>query len=465
MREQRQKVGDSAVVIGAGMGGLLVARVLADYYAQVTVLERDTLPSPGEARKGVPQGRHAHGLLHRGREILEELFPGLTQALIEQGAARGQGRFFAAGGYLCRPPAWFEGLFVSRPCLEAETRAHLLRLPNVRMVENCDVLGLAADAGRTRVAGVRLIRRQQEKAAAEILPADLVVDAGGRGSRTPAWLAELGYPKPEVELVNVEMGYASRFYERRPEHVDGDLMVNIAPSIDNKRACGMLAQEGNRWLVTLAGYFGDYPPLDEQGFLAFARSLPVPDVYDVIRTAKPLTEPVAYHFPANQWRHYERLDRFPKGLLVAADAMCSFTPIYGQGITVAALEALALRDCLAASSRQLAQRFFPKAAKIAGIAWSIAAGNDTRLSGAQGPVSPAKRLLQWYMGKLQIATHHDPVVAQAFRQVTNMMAAPPSLLHPRIALRVLWAHLHHRGQVRAPRRQEAASHGLPSASS
>lgn len=440
MAQNRQKLGEKAVVIGGSMAGLLAARVLSETYVEVIIIERDTLPVDGGPRKGVPQGQHAHALLARGQEILEALFPGLTQHLVNQDAPRGSGRFYAGGGYFCRIEHGPEMLFVSRPCLETEVRARVLTLPNVHILENYNALGLTTTEDRNRVTGVRLIRRQTGSAE-EILSAALVVDASGRGSRTPAWLESLGYARPEVELVEVKMGYASRFYHRQPDHLNGDLIANVAPTPNKRRACGMLAQEGDRWIVTLAGYFGDYPPTDEPGFLEFAKSLPVPDVYEVIRTATPLSDPVPFKFPANQRRHYEKLSRFPEGFLVIGDAICSFTPIYGQGMTVAALEALALQVCLEAGLEQLAQRFFKQASKIVDMAWSIATGNDLSISEAKATLPAPKRFINWYMGKLQIAARYDPVVALAFMRVANLMAPPPSVLHPLITLRVLGGNL------------------------
>jgi 2-polyprenyl-6-methoxyphenol hydroxylase-like FAD-dependent oxidoreductase len=447
-------LGNTAIVIGGSMAGILTARVLSDFYAQVTVLERDALPETAVPRKGVPQGRHAHALLGRGRMIMEELFPGLTQSLLEQGAVLGHGRFYSGGGLLCRhlqtPPA----LFASRPCLETEVRRRLLALPNVCLVDSCDVLGTVASADHSRITGIRLIRRQSG-AAEETLAADLVIDASGRGSRTPAWLENFGYDRPEVELVEVNMGYATRFYHREPEHLDGDLMINVAPTLDNKRACGLLAQEGDRWIVTLAGYFGDYPPTDEEGYMEYARRLPVPAVYELIRSATPLTDPVAFKFPSNQRRRYEQMARFPAGLLLLGDALCSFTPIYGQGMTVAAMEVEALRDCLAVGVENLAQRFFKRASQVVDVPWSITVGNDKQLAGTA--VAPPARFINWYIGKVQQVARHDPEVSLAFMKVANLLTAPPSLLHPRLALRVLRGRLRRSGDPQQTKRPELAS--------
>ena len=435
MRQRTEPLGDKAIVIGGSMAGLLAARILSDFYRQVVIVERDNLPTSAKARKGVPQGLHAHALLSRGQEILETLFPGLTQQLIDQGALQGWGRFYVGGGFLCRMKNGPKALFVSRPCLETEVRTRLLTLPNIHILENCNVLGLVATEDYARVTGVRLADRTT--GSENMLSADLVVDASGRGSHTPAWLESMGYDRPTVELVEVKMGYATRLYQRQPEHLDGDLMANIAPTLGNKRACGMMAQEGERWIVTLAGYFGDYPPTDETGYLEFAKNLPVSDIYEVICTATPLSDPVPFRFPANQWRHYEKLGRFPENLLVMGDGICSFTPIYGQGMTVAAMEAMALQDCLKAGTERLATRFFKQAGKIVDMAWSIAAGSDLGLSNARDSLPVPLRFINWYLSKLQIAARHDPVVAMAFMKVAQLIAAPPSVMHPRIAWRVL----------------------------
>jgi len=442
--EVQQQSQATAIVIGGGIAGLLTARVLSDFYQQVLIFERDSLPLSAEPRKGVPQGQHAHGLLGRGQEILEELFPGLTQHLLNQGAVCGSGRFFSGGGY--HYPVIFgnNGLRLSRPCLETAVRTFLLRRANVQIVENSSVLGIMANENHSRITGIRFTRRHSD-ATEEHASAQLLVDASGRGSRAATWLEQFGYQKPETELVKVDMGYASRFYHRESHHFNGDVIANIAPSLANTRACGMMAQEGERWIVTLAGYFGDYPPTDEQGFLAFARSLAVPDIHDIIRKATPLSDAVPFRFSANQWRHYEKLTRFPEGFLVLGDAICSFTPIYGQGITVAALEAVTLQQCLTARTPNLARRFFAEISKVASIPWSITVGNDKRLSGTQEDSSLKSRFLSWYMPKFHVAARHDPIVSLAFRKVGNLYASPVSLLHPRIMRRVLWSSLRSNG--------------------
>ena len=224
--------GDHAVVLGASMGGLTAARVLADAYGRVTVVDRDLLPAPGVQRRGVPQGRHAHGLLARGREALEELFPGLTDELVARGALYGDiqlhGRWYNEGVRLRQAPSGLNSLSVSRPLLEGHVRRRLAAFPNVSIVDGCDVAGLVATPDRRRVTGVRMLRRGAG-GPGQVLEADLVVDATGRGSRSPAWLAALGYEPPEQEAVRPRIAYASAVYRRRPaEHLDGDRVVIVA---------------------------------------------------------------------------------------------------------------------------------------------------------------------------------------------------------------------------------------------
>ncbi|HEY8491058.1 MAG TPA: monooxygenase [Dehalococcoidia bacterium] len=454
MATSTREQGGHAVVIGASMGGLLAARALADSYEQVTLVERDAFPPAGEHRRGVPQGRHVHALLAKGREILEAFFPGFTQDLVDQGALLGDvgrhARWFDRGGYHCRYASNLPSVLVSRPRLEWYVRTRLLALPNVRAIEGCDVLGLTATEDRARVTGVRVLRRQPGSAE-EVLGADLVVDASGRGSRMPAWLDALGYAKADEERVEVKVGYTSQLYRRRPQDLGGDRAVIITASPELRRLGVLIAQEGDRWMVTLAGYLGDYAPSDESGFLEYARNLAAPDIYEALKDAEPLSDLVTARFPASQRRRYERLRRFPEGLLVFGDAICSFNPVYGQGMTVAALEATALRACLDEGRAHLAQRFFRRAARVVDSPWQIAVGGDLRIPEVEGKRTPMVRFINWYVDRVHVAARHDPVVARAFQRVSNLVAPPPSLLRPGVALRVL------RGNLRRPTAQDRSA--------
>jgi 2-polyprenyl-6-methoxyphenol hydroxylase-like FAD-dependent oxidoreductase len=436
------RCGERAVVVGASMGGLLAARALSDSYDEVVVLERDHFPQRGEHRKGVPQSRHTHALLPRGREVLEELYPNLTKELADEGAPLAgprQARRFIAGGYYCRYDSPVRSLLVSRPLLEAHVRARTLALPNVRTREGVDVRGLVSVDDV--VAGVRIGPPAAPGVPEETLTADLVVDATGRGSRAPVWLEAMGYAAPEEERVEIGLGYASRLYRREPHHLDGDFILMVTPTPTCRRASVTLAQEGDRWIVTLVGYHGEHPPTDHAGFTEFARSLAAPDVYELVARAEPLGDAVAARFPANQRRRYERLDHFPRGLLVFGDAICSFNPMYGQGMTVAALQAAALRGCLAQGGMPSARRFFAAAARAVDTPWLLTVGNDRRFVDPAAKRSAGTRFLQWYVGKLHQAARHDPVAAQAFVRVTALLDPPPSMLRPRIAARVLWGSL------------------------
>jgi 2-polyprenyl-6-methoxyphenol hydroxylase-like FAD-dependent oxidoreductase len=426
-----------ALVIGGSMAGLLAARALADHFQEVIVVEQDAFPPIVEHRRGVPQSRHTHGLLASGRQVLDRLFPGIYDELIEAGALPGDpvrdGRWFNEGACLYRCDSGLDGLLMSRPFLESMVRRRLLALPNVRSRENCRVEGLAASADQARITGIR--------AGGEVLEADLVVDATGRGSPSPRWLQALGYAAPEEDRVEVALSYTTRWFRRRPQDLDGDLVVVIPPTPEGKRGGVMLAQEGARWSVTLIGHFGISAPPELPGFIDFARSLHAPYIYEVIQRAEPLGEAAIARFPASVRRRYERLQRFPEGYLVFGDAISSFNPIYGQGMSVAALQATELAATLAEGGGELARRFFARAAKVVDIPWSIAAGNDLRIPEAVGPRTPAIRFINWYMARLHKAGHHDPLVSVAFHRVANLLAPPPSVMHPRIAWRVLWGNL------------------------
>ena len=435
-----RQIGERAVVLGASMAGLLAAQVLSDSYGQVTVIDRDELPEASMHRRGVPHGRHLHALAARGQQALEELFCGLTAELVADGVPAGDmladTRLFLSGHRLRQAPTGLGLLCASRPVLEGRVRARVRALPNVRLVDRCDVVGLATTPDRRRVTGARLLRRA-DGSAEEVLGADLVVDATGRGSRTPTWLHALGYARPDEEQVRVGLGYATRIYRLPPDALGGDLAVLQAATPRHPRAGALQLLEGDRGMVTLAGILGDHPPTDPGGFLDFARSLRFPDIYQAVRDAEPLDDPVAFRFPASVRHRYEKLDRFPDGLLVMGDAVASFNPIYGQGMSVAALEALALRRHLERGTAPRPRRWFRELARVVDVPWDIAAGGDLVFPGVQGRRTAKVRLISAYIARLHAAAAHDADLAGAFLRVAGLVAPPGSLLRPGVAARVL----------------------------
>ena len=427
------------------MAGLLTARVLSEHFERVTLLERDRLPDDASSRKGVPQGRHAHGVLARGLGIMEQFFPGLTADLVAGGAVPGDmGRdacWYQFGGYKVRADVGLPGVVLSRPYLEAHIRQRVLGLPNVTAIQEVDIQGLLSSDDGGRVVGVALQRRGGEP---EQLRADLTVDGTGRSAQSPKWLEALGYARPAESVVKVNVGYASRFYQRNPgdTQVANAYMIGSTPP-QGKRFASLFAVEGQRWIVTLIGFLGDHAPLDEAGFLEFARSLPTPDIYQLIQPAQPLSEIVQHKFPSNLRRHYEKMERFPEGYIVLGDAMCSFNPIYGQGMTVAALEALTLNQCLQAQPNSdltgLPARFFKQVTPVVDNPWTLAAGEDWRYPEVEGRRPRGAAFINRYVIQVHRATRTDPVVLRAFFNVANLNQPPASLFHPRLLARVLRA--------------------------
>jgi 2-polyprenyl-6-methoxyphenol hydroxylase-like FAD-dependent oxidoreductase len=449
-------VGDRAVVLGASMAGLLAARVLADAYAQVTVVDRDQLPEGSAQRRGVPQGHHLHALLARGQQALEELFPGMTAALVAQGVPSGDmlanARVYLSGYRLRQAHTGLVLLCASRPVLEGHVRARVRALPNVAVLGSCDIMGLAATPDGRRVTGARVHHREAGSGSAEdVLDADLVVDATGRGSRTPVWLEALGYARPAKDQVRIGLGYATRNYRLPRGALGGDLAALHGLTPQHPRGGALQVLDAGRLMVTLGGVLGDHPPTDPDGFLAFARSLRFPDIYETISDAEPLDDPVAFRFPASVRHRYERLTRFPDGLLVLGDAVSSFNPIYGQGITVAALEALALRRHLERGIQPQPRRVFADLARLVDVPWDIAAGGDLVFPGVPGRRPLKVRLISAYLARLHAAAAHDATLASAFVRVIGMVAPPQSLLGPGVAVRVL------RGNLRAATDADASS--------
>jgi len=450
MRSSDLRSGEEAVVIGGSMAGLLAARVLADRFDRVTVIDRDRFPDGAKFRKGVPQSRHLHALLASGLQILEQLFPGLEAEWVAAGAVPIEWPrdmlVLTRRGWSDRFPTGIKILSASREFLEWGVRRRVAAFGNVRFLEGRDVTGLLADADRRRVEGLRIRARSSgggQEAAAEELRAGLVVDASGRNSRAPEWLAELGYSPPAKATVTSFLGYASCYYAI-PADFDADWRVLFlqADPAANARGGVLFPIEGNRWMVTLAGRGWDYPPTDEEGFLAFAGSLRSPLLHEAIRGAERLTPIHAYRQTDNQRRFYERLPRLPQRFLVIGDGVCAFNPLYGQGMTVAAQSALVLDRLLRERSNgalgDLPARFQREVARVSAAAWLMATGEDLRYPTTEGGERTLQlRLTHRYLDRVIGAAIRDKIVGLAFGKVAQLVAPPTTLFRPGILLRAL----------------------------
>jgi 2-polyprenyl-6-methoxyphenol hydroxylase-like FAD-dependent oxidoreductase len=451
-----------AVVLGAGMAGLLAARVLAGHFEQVTVVDRDRFPDRPAFRRGVPQSRHLHVLLGRGLECLEQLFPGFETDLVAAGAAVVEGSetlWMNAAGWCRRYRSPIRLLGASRELVEWQARTRVTALANVRVLEGCEAVGLLADRGRGAVTGVRLRphprRGDLEHPVAEVtdpdaeVAADFVVDASGRSSRAPHWLADLGYLPPTMTRINSLLGYASRQY-RIPAGFRGDwrmLVINAKPP-GNPRAGALVPIEGGRWMVALIGAGRDYPPTDDAGFLEFARGLRSPLLYETIREAEPLSPIYSFRNTDNQRRHFERLRRWPDRFVVVGDASCTFNPVYAQGMTVTAMTAVTLDHVLAEHRRRavtgpagLARRAQRQVARTNAGAWTMATTEDLRYPWTEGArTGLPTRVMHRYADRVLEVANGNPRVNTAFVNVVNLRHPPATLLRPRVLLPVLARH-------------------------
>jgi 2-polyprenyl-6-methoxyphenol hydroxylase-like FAD-dependent oxidoreductase len=445
------KLGQHAVVVGASMGGMLAARVLADFYQTVTVVERDVLPDDPTNRRGVPQGRHAHALLRRGGQIIDELFPGILNELVAAGApVLDDGDlakiWMSVGGHqlirvgTARDQQAMTMYAPSRPFLECHVRRRLRAVPNVTILSGLDAAEMTSSADRNRVTGVRVVNR--DSGAEQELTADLVIDAMGRGAHTPNLLESLGYGRPIEDRIVMRTCYVSQPLRIPPGIVEQLVAVGAAPG----RPTGMflLGYENDTSIFTVFGMVGHEPPGDLAGMLSFAQEYTPAHVLAAVRAAEPLGEVIRHRMPSSQWRRYDKMRRFPEGLLVCGDAICSFDPIYGQGMTVSALDAVALRDCLVRSRHDLARRYFRAAAKSIGVAWRMGAGSDLAFPEVQGRRSLSMRMTNRLADWVLTACESDAVVVEKFFRVNNLIDPPVRLMHPSFISRVAAVNLRRR---------------------
>lgn len=422
-----------AVVIGASVAGLLAARAISDHFDQVTIIEREVLPPAGQGRKAVPQGRHVHALLPGGLAAIEQLLPGFQAELVAGGAVRCDSmqeiRFVASGHEITRAAASATNVLASRPYIEGHLRRRVLGFPNVTLVDGTSVQGLVPGRDGLSVAGVQLDD--------EVLTCDLVVVATGRAGQLPAWLEALGFPAPAEEELAVDIRYASRHFNIPDGYLGQDKLILIGAEPGRARGMGLFAQEDGTWLLTLVGYGAEHrPPTDDAGYLHFLASVAPADVLVGVMAGEPLDSVATHAFPASRRRRYERLERFPHGLVALGDAISSFNPVYGQGMSVAAIEAVALRRTLASGKDGLSQRYFKVAGRIVDIAWDLAIGSDLSLPEVEGERPILIRLSNAWAERILKAAELDPYVAEVFGSVTDLLAPPTVLMRPRFVWRV-----------------------------
>lgn len=436
-----RSLGDHAVVVGGSIAGLLAARVLSEHYAEVTVLDRDVLPTGPVPRKAVPQGRHIHFLQEAGRVRFEALFPSFTAEVLSAGGVAfdpGRGLVWHIGGaYVKRTTSPYRMLWATRPMFEWHVRRRVSALGNVTITSERTVRDLLASSAGDRVVGVEVADAAGGRGSR--LEADLVVDARGRGSAVAAWLERAGYGPVPCDEVKVNIGYSTRFYAR--ESMDWDrAAVGVQHSAPDGRQAMLVPVEGNRWMVTLTGRSANLPPGDDDGFVDYAKSLATTDIYDAIRGLDPISPISTHRFPSGVRRRYERLSRFPQGLVVLGDAIASYNPTYGQGMSSAAMQATDLQDTLEGTATdRLAPRFFRRAARSVDIPWKVAVGGDSRYPETQGRKPIGTGLANRYLARLERGLHSDEELVLAFGRVINLERPSTSLLHPRIARRVLRA--------------------------
>lgn len=443
-----QRLGGRAIVVGGSIAGLCAARVLSDAFEDVVIVERDTLPSDPQIRNGAPQTGQPHALLEAGRAVLSELFPGFASEVLDNGGLKldmvGDIDWYDRGGIVAEPTASLPALYASRPLFEHIVRERIREWDGIRVRDSCHFIDYRHDPGEQRVTGIRF---RNETGDVDTLTAAVTVDATGRTSRTPNWLADHGYPTPEVDRVNVDVTYSTVQITRPTEMRDG---VLVAPEPHRPRGAAMLPIEHGRWEVLLQGLHGERAPPDRTAFIEWAEDLPLDAIGDRLRRQEWLSEIRRYPFPASVRRQYEDLEEFPDGLVVTGDAIASFNPIYGQGMSVGALEALVLHGELAGGLDGLAPRFFGQSSDVVDDAWRTAVGSDFIFEQTTGPKPTGIDVLNRYVDRLVRRAHDDAALTEAFMRVFRMERRSTSLLHPRVLWRVLRPRFGATGELQDP---------------
>ncbi|MFV2013450.1 MULTISPECIES: FAD-dependent oxidoreductase [unclassified Micromonospora] len=429
-----------ALVLGGSYAGLFAARVLTEQYDEVLIVDRDKLVGVRGPRRGRPQGKQINAMHVRGLQVTEELFPGIIDSLIADGCPTGDYagscRWYFNGKPLVREDIGYIAVPATAPLMERHLRERVEQLPRVRFVERRDVVGLLATPDGSRITGARL--RDLDSNRDEEIKAELVIDATGRGSRTPVMLTELGYERVPEDRIKINLGYVTQHYELDDDPWNGDLAIIPVAFPGSPRGAIFTQTDHGKVELTTYGLLGDHPPTDQKGFYDFIRSLAVPDIADALKSARPIDEPVAFHYPVTLRRRYERMSRLPAGLLVAGDAVTSFNPVYAQGMTVAAVAALTLRKHLSPHGEPDPLGYFRDLAReCIDAPWEMTTTVDLSFPEVPGHRALKTRMVQRYLGLVQVAATRDPKVTTAYLRAAGMVDTPQALMRPATLWRVL----------------------------
>jgi 2-polyprenyl-6-methoxyphenol hydroxylase-like FAD-dependent oxidoreductase len=437
-------VAEEAVVIGAGMGGLAAAKAVAPYFNKVTVLDRDALPDGPEARSGTPQARHAHGLLAGGSTALEALFPGMGSDLLKAGAIKGRAGLairYEQPGFDPFPQRdlGFDAFFLSRPMLEHVCRRRLGEEPNVELRHRSRV----ADVGPSRDRREALVvSYEDDDGKSHAISADLVIDASGRAVPTLSLLEKLGASDLEVTEIGIDQAYATAVFEI-PSDAPRDWMglAHFGAPPDENYGGLVFPIEHRRWIVSIGDVHGAGLPGEIEGFKAFVKAFRTPTLFDAINGAKQVGEIARYKMPASVRRHFDRLELFPGRLIPLGDSVCRFNPIFGQGMSVAAQEAVVLNRLLdsrrakAAPLEGLAQDYLSRIQDLLEAPWAVALTDFVfpQTRGARPP--DLDKRLQYGAALTRLAAE-DPETHRIVIEVRHLIRPQSALREPDLMRRM-----------------------------
>lgn len=439
----KQTKEQTAIVLGGSMAGLMTARVLADHFKEVVILERDELPETAQKRRGTPQAQHVHFLLKRGVDILEDLFPGIFSGLEQDGAVSMDMtrdlNMYLLGNWRIPFQSGVTLYSSSRILLEHHVRQRVMQVANIRVNSGAAVKEYLLDSSGTGITGVSFQQRSQNGNSDQKIYGSLVIDATGIGSRSPQWLEAMGFPRVEESEQTINVRYTTARFRVSEAHQPAWKAAAIYMEAPGKRIGAVNKIEDDQYIVTLVGKLGEVPPSDPDGFLEYARTLPQPDLYDLLKNAERLSDFVGYRLPSNLRRHYEKMTHFPEGFAVIGAAVCTFNPTFAQGMATAAMEVMALDEILRKNGlKKGSGRKIQKAiAGVVDVPWMMATSEDMRHPEVGINVPMMNRFMNWYVKQVQNTAGYDRYAHRVFMDVMNMLSSPPRMFEPRMLYRVL----------------------------